>query len=344
MRSAVFAALVLGLFAEAAAAQPPPKSVLLAGEVGASPIVMELQPDPSEPSGRYFYRRTRYDINLGGETKSGVMSLEAYTTGDKFGLRPAGAGYAGEMTTKAGRRLPVSLHPLPAGDSYTAERRAGLTLAPAGSYVVSGHPLNWYVEAQSGMRLFRIEGGYPAAVTTAINAALEKAQWREVDDYFACPGDGGGPGMDESKVSSVYLSDDYVSWAWTSSWSCAGAAHPDFGTEGRTFSARTGRELTIDGLLGFAKPPPADTDAWRDYRSSVFAQALVARMKALHPKEMAAPGSDDGCDYSDPGVWEFPTWYLTAKGLYVGAIFARVARNCDNPDWSIIPWTALKKP
>jgi hypothetical protein len=305
---------------------------------------MELQPDPTEPGGRYFYRRTRFDINFSGATKAGAMSLEAFTTGDKFVLKPAGSGYAGEMTTKAGRRLPVTLRPAPAGDTYEAERRVGLSLAPAGAYAVSGRPLRWYVEAQSGVRLFRIEGGYPPAVTTAINAALQKAQWREVDDYFACPGEGGGPGVDEDKVSAVYLSDDYVSWAWSSSWSCANAAHPDFGTEGRTFSARTGRELTLDELLAFGKAPPPDTDAWRDYRSSVFAQRLVARLRLLHPKEMATPGSDDGCDYSDPGVWDFPTWYLTAKGLYVGAIFARVARNCDNPEWSVIPWSALKKP
>jgi len=344
MRCAVFAALVLGLSAGLVAAQPRAKAALLVGTVGASPIVMELQADATEPGGRYFYRRTRYDINFSGEAKSGVISLDAYATGDEFVLRSAGAGYAGEMTTKAGRRLPVSLHPLPASDSYVAERRAGLALAAAGADTVSGHRLNWFVVAQTGTRLFRIASGYPPAATTAINAALEKAQWQEVDDYFACPGEGGGPGMEESRISSVYLSDDFVSWAWSSSWSCAGAAHPDFGTEGHSFSARTGRELTLDGLLSFGKAPPTDTDAWRDYRSSVFAPGLLAKLKALHPKEMAPPGPDDGCDYSDPGVWDFPTWYLTAKGLYVGAVFARVARNCDNPEWAVIPWSALKKP
>lgn len=344
MRCVVFGALVLALSAGLALAQPEPKPILLAGAAGASPIVMELQPGRGEPGGRYFYRRTRYDINFSGETKSGAMSLEGFTTGDKFVLRQSGTGYAGEMTTKAGRRLPVTLHPLPAGDSYEAERRAGLTLTPAGSYAVSSRQLRWYVEAQSGIRLFRIESGYPPAVTTAINSALQTAQWQEVDDYFACPGEGGGPGMEESRVSSVYLSADYVSWAWSASWSCANAAHPDFGTKGHNFSARTGRALTLDDLVSFGKAPPPDTDAWRDYRSSAFAKGLVARLEALYPKQMAAPGSDDGCDYSDPGVWDFPTSYLTAKGLYVGAVFARVARNCDNPAWSVIPWSALNKP
>jgi hypothetical protein len=339
MRFIALAVLLVGTAGSSLAAERKPQ--LLAGQVGVSPIVMEL--DPSAAGGRYFYRRTRFDINLSGDAKAGSVSIEAEMTGDKFVLRPAGAGWTGEMTTKSGKRLPVTLRALPAGDSYASERRAGLALAPDKSETIDGHPVRWYVEAASHLSLFRLEGGYPPAVTTAINAALERAQWQQVENYFGCPGEEGGPGVEDSRASSVYLSDAYVSWAWSSNWACAQAAHPDFGTEGHTFSARTGRELTLDELLGFAKAPPAESNAWLDYRSSTFAPALVARMKALHPKEMAAPGSDDGCDYSDPGVWDFPTWYLTPKGLYVGAIFARVARNCDDPDWSVIPWSALAR-
>jgi hypothetical protein len=58
---------------------------------------------------------------------------------------------------------------------------------------------------------------------------------------------------------------------------------------------------------------------------------------------MKKPDNDDDCDYTDPEVWNFVNWYFTPKGLYVGAYFARVARNCDEPDWSIIPYRIVKK-
>jgi hypothetical protein len=341
MRSVVVAAFALALSAGACLAAPEAKPTLLAGEVGASPIVMEL--DASGAGGRYFYRRTRYDIDLSGETKAGTVTLDAFATGDHFVLQASGQGYAGEMTTKAGKRLPVSLHRMPAGDSYPVERRSGLTLQPGKTETIDGRLVRWYIEPSTRISLFRLQGGYAYGVVKTINAALEAAQWRSVDDYYVCPGEGGGPGMEESRLSAVFLSADYVGWAWSSSWSCAVEAHPDFGTEGHTFSARTGRELGLDDLIAFGKAPPRDTDAWRSYRSSHFAAGLVARLKALHPKEMAKPGADDGCDYSDPGVWGFPSWYPTSQGLYVGAIFPRVARNCDNPKWSVIPWSRLGK-
>jgi hypothetical protein len=56
---------------------------------------------------------------------------------------------------------------------------------------------------------------------------------------------------------------------------------------------------------------------------------------------MAKPAGDEDCDYGDAGVWSFPAWHVTSQGLYLGASFARVARVCDNPEWSFIPLAAL---
>jgi hypothetical protein len=78
-----------------------------------------------------------------------------------------------------------------------------------------------------------------------------------------------------------------VSFALTNSWDCAGAAHPDFGSEGHSFDAGTGKELSLDDLLKFGRgpTPQKDSDAWLEYRSKAFAPALVALLKRFHPKD-----------------------------------------------------------
>jgi hypothetical protein len=65
-------------------------------------------------------------------------------------------------------------------------------------------------------------------------------------------------------------------------------------------------------------------------------------MRMLYPEEFAGSGEDD-CSYDMEDVWDFPTWYITDKGVYLGAIFARAARVCDNPEWSILSWSLVDK-
>jgi hypothetical protein len=329
---------------------------LFEGEVGGLPIVLKVEVDGQSAFGAYFYRRTLFDIILNGEVRGGAVQLEAPFTEDKLKLVPKGDGYTGQLTTARGKTLPVSLRPVrPAVrsefgdlDGYERLRLAALTLRAGRTETIGQGSIRWFVEPSSGVSLFRLVSGYGASATATINRALAQAHWKRVADYFGCPAFGGGPGSEISKPEDVYLSNRFISFGWPASWSCAGAAHPDFGLEGHSFDAVSGRELALDEVLHFgsAAPPKPDTDAWYEYRSGTFAPGVVALMKRLHPKEVLNPsgGADEeDCDYSDPGVWDFPAWHVTEKGLYLGATFARVVRVCDNPDWSYIPLSALPR-
>jgi hypothetical protein len=327
---------------------------LYEGKAGTAPIVLELDEGEGAPSGRYFYRSSRLDIGLEGERHGEELALRARTTGDSLALRRLGAGWTGTLATAKGKRISVSLAPAatpppPAGaagdlSAYDRLQLAGLRLEPGAAERIGTRTVRWYTERLSGTRLFRIESGYAEPALRKINALLTNTQWQHVRNWFGCPSFEGGAGIDSDEAGPVYLDDFYVSYPWRSSWSCAGAAHPDFGVEGVILDARTGAELKLDDLLRFGKaPPPAErSDAWYSYRSGAFATGLVALLKRHHPKEMAA--SEDGCSYDDPQVWSFPAAYLTPNGLFVGAYFARVARNCDAPDWAVIPWRALNGP
>ena len=329
------------------------------GVVGSAPIVMELTPGTDEVTGQYFYRSTRFDIDLSGQWRGQALELTSSLTGDHLSLTRAGGGLAGALTTAKGRRLAVSLQPAgepspppapadlpPKLSLYARLQLSGLTLIPQGPETLNGKTIRWYRNGLTGIRLFRLESGYAAPAMAAMNQALARNQWAEVSAWLQCPGSGGGPGMDSSEADRPWLGPAHVSYIWRSSWSCAGTAHPDFGADGHSFDARTGRELTLDEVLpenGGRPIPPADSDAWLDYRSKVFAPAVVALLKRHHQAEMTPPksGDDDDCDYADPDVWDFPSWALTDKGLWLGAVFARVMRPCDSPDWAVIPWSAL---
>lgn len=351
--TARFLATVLA-FAPATARAAPEQ--LYAGTVGTARIVMTLSEDKGEVSGQYFYRTSRLDIDLSGSVRGQTLDLESRVTGDKLQLTRSGTTLSGTLTTAKAKRLPVSLRPagapegLPADlppklSAYERWHLAGLEFTAQQAETINGKTIRWYREPLSGTRLFRIESGYAAPAMAAVNHALARNQWQEVSGWFACTGYEGGPGIDTAEAQKPWLGANHVSYVWTASWSCAGTAHPDFGTTGYSFDMRTGRELTLDALLHFGSTPvPAeDSDAWYSYRSKRFAPAVVALLKRYHPAEMTKPaaGDEDGCDYSDPEVWNFPAWALSEKGLWLGAYFARVQRVCDAPDWAILPWSAL---
>jgi hypothetical protein len=329
---------------------------LYQGTVGTARIVMTLSEDKAEVFGQYFYLSTRLDIDLSGSVRGQTLDLESRVTGDKLHLTRSGATLYGTLTTAKAKRLPVSLRPaampenLPADlppklSGYERWHLTGLKFTAQQAETIHGKTIRWYREPLSGIRLFRIESGYAAPAVAAVNHALARNQWQDVSAWFACTGYEGAPGTDTAQAQKPWLGANHLSYVWNASWSCAGAAHPDFGTTGYSYDMRTGRELRLDDLLHFGSAPiPAEgTSGWYSYRNKRFAPGAVALLKRYHPEEMAKPaeGDEDGCDYSDPEVWDFPGWALSEKGLWLGAYFARVQRACDAPDWAILPWSAL---
>ncbi|PTQ65002.1 hypothetical protein C8J45_102360 [Sphingomonas sp. PP-CE-3G-477] len=328
------------------------------GVVGTARVVVNVGVTEGELSGQYFYRTSRLDIDLSGKMVGTTLRLKSRTTGDQLALTRQGANLTGTLTTSKARRLAVSLHPagVPVGlpddlpPKLTAYERwhfAGLRFTPAQSETIGGKTIRWYREPLSGIRLFRLERGYPVPAMAAVNHALARSQWQNVAAWFACTDLGGKPGIEVTQADKPWLGVNHMSYVWISSWSCAGAAHPDFGSQGYSYDMRTGRALKLDELLHFGSGPiPAeDSDGWYKYRGKNFAPGVVALLKRYQPDEMAPPGtSDDECNYADPEVWQFPAWALSDKGLWLGAYFARAQRPCDAPDWAIIPWPALGFP
>ncbi len=89
----------------------------------------------------------------------------------------------------------------------------------------------------------------------------------------------------------------------------------------------------------------SESEAYSTYQREVLVPWLIKQFTTLYPNEMKKPAEDDdnACDYSDESIWGYSPWYFTTKGLYLGPYFARVARACDAPDWSILPYSVVKQ-
>ncbi|WP_244886626.1 hypothetical protein [Chromobacterium amazonense] len=340
------------------------------GEVGGAPVVMEWNVDgKGEVEGRYFYRKYHSDIVLTGtQDAQGVIRLGENLRYDEsrvdLVLRSEGGGWVGEWRgPKAKRARPVKLSllakselpgaALGAGtdelDIYNRTRLAGLRLKPAGSQAFQGHRLAWWVEPVSKIRWFRLESGYPVDVMARLNRILEKRQWREVVDSFEC--EAGTRGTDlgnyEQKVIPRLLTPGVLSMSIETEAFCGGA-HPDFGDAPLNLEVASGRVLQLEDVLWLGRGKPQgtrdDNGQLRDdqYERKVLQPWLASTFGRLYPREM---NNEDGgdCNYRDPEVWNPSNWYLTPKGVQVGAFFPRAEKACDNPGWSLLPWALVRK-
>ena len=344
-------------------------SQLLKGNLGTHPIVMYITYDlDSAIYIRYFYEHQRRDIELNGTINNkGLITVVCYnnvderfdSSSEKFELSKVKDGYSGIWISNK-RILPVQLQPLIANgikNPYAGHpgmkpirsnpldyvRTAALGFIKDSTTRKRNFFLDWYHEKYSGISLFRLRKKTMDARINKINRELEAMHVIESNAALSCT----SPIVESQydlQIDHLFMNNDLLSINLVSSFYCGGA-HPDFGSTGYNFDLHTGTLLELEDILWFGKRarPAANTIAWFNYRDSVFAPKLIAVLKKLYPGKMKTTISEDECDYSNPEVWSIPNWYFTPKGLYLGAYFARYARSCDEPEWSVIPYKILKK-
>lgn len=342
-RARGLAALVLALAALPALAA----GTVWRGTVGASRVVVELPAEGDALDGRYFYERHRRDIALEGRREGTTLRLHE-ESGDWTLDASRRDVLAGEWAGGE-RRLPVRLEryagtvgderaSLAKDDAYGYLRIAALKLAPGRLQTVGAYRLQWYAEPATGVALFRVVDGFDAATRDRLNRVLAKRQWSEIAAAAECRAMENG----DYEVTTTLrrISPSILSVSLFASYNCGGA-HPDFGDSALNVDPRSGRELELEDVLWLGRGTPPRIDgptgsAFFAYREKVLAPWLLRAMTRRHPAAMDA--GEDECDYADPEVWEFPSWYATDAGLYLGPSFARAARACEYPDWSVLPW------
>jgi hypothetical protein len=343
---------------------------LLKGKIGSYPIIMELSSiDDTVANAKYFYESKRKDIELNGSiTKDGVIDVVCYNNfeerfddkSEKLQLKRTIDGYTGTWSTTK-KALPVRLYffsidtvknrfagyaniqMLEKEDPLDYVRTAAFQFVKDSVSRMNGFDLDWYHEKHSGVELFRLRKPNMTEAIIKTNERLEEAQVEESNYCLSCTSPRTETEFDQS-INHIFISAGVMSVNIFTSYDCGGA-HPDFGSRSLNVDLTTGAALRLDDVLWFGgiKRLKEDSDEWFAYRDSVFAPKVVALLKQMYPEEMEVDTNEDGCDYNDPEVWNFPNWYFTDKGLYLGAIFSRVSRSCDEPEWPVIPYNIVKK-
>ncbi|MGG5870408.1 hypothetical protein [Pseudomonas peli] len=372
-------ALFLGVVSPALFAAEGPQ--VYSGMLGKMAIVVELDlRDPEQVIGRYFYRKHHHDLALRGRLQGQQLSLvegrDRYDDAPRPELRlqRSPQGWQGEWVGPQGKKLAVKLtqptiEEPPAGaepfwyrlyeeSPYEFLRLKELPLKPGKRQDFMGHELQWWTEAVSGLRMFEVLSGYPQAQLDLINQQLRARLREEVIDYHACKLGAGDPRAEFLQtVRPRLLSAHVVSLSIFTSYDCGGA-HPDFSDAPLTLDADTGKPLGLEDLLWVGEGPAfhyletrehkpdeesVSFDVFSQYRNRYFAPWLVEQWRQIAPDELPEPADDLECNYSDPEIWDFPSWYLNEKGIVLDSIFPRVARACEETEWSVLPYAVVKK-
>lgn len=344
------------------------------GTVGTLPVAVQLnQGEGAEVFGTYFYFKHLHDLELQGKRDGKGLHLEVRSRDDvvseRWELHQKDGALEGEWS--AGKRsLPVRLQrvdlkALRAGrdgeryrrvdgdvGGFDALRVSELSLEKSRTQQFQGHRLQWWREPRTGMELFTVESGIEEPARARVNRILNQRLWRSTVDALQCRSMPNGD-FDQS-VTPHLLDRRFLSVSVSSSYYCGGA-HPDSNDSPLTVDVRSGRELALEDVLWLGKGEPPRSAGYGDfdspgykrlnaYRESMLVPWTIKTLTGLHPDEMAKPTDErEDCDYTDPNVWGTSIWYLTPKGLYLGPYFARVARACEYPEWSLVPWKLVER-
>jgi hypothetical protein len=342
------------------------------GTIGTLPVVVRIDPSAKGFNDQYFYRRHRRGIDLqlargdDGTLTAKERSPNWNAEAAEWTLSaPSKDGRLRGEWRQAEKRLPIVLKRLNAGslppsddpglaqmrrdDPYNYLRFVGLALKAGKEQTVGAYRLRWWRDPESGVDMFRVVAGYPEAQLVGVNRALSRRHWQEIAASLDCRG---AEMSDYSTITTLrYIGRDALSVSLRAEYFCGGA-HPEFNDGPLNLDPRTGRELELEDVLWLGKGAPPDRktndDAWMNYRTEVFAPWVQERMRALYPKEVAgeieATDEDNpGCSYDSPEYWNFASWHIRREGVYLGAMFPRVGRVCDDPPWSVLPWREVRK-
>ncbi|MFB6317620.1 hypothetical protein [Saccharicrinis sp. FJH54] len=201
------------------------------------------------------------------------------------------------------------------------------------------------LEPMTGIKWFRlIPNDKRLPEVDSVNIKLQAELLTAINNRYGCVYLG-TPGDYRYEYEVKYLSSKLISYKVTSNAACYGSPAQDL-ISYNTFYIENAAPVSLESLFWFGeKPQPELSDgeyAWFQYRYKVFGPKILELMKAEYPDKMDSVNAQN-CNYDNVKMWQFPTWCLTEKGLYLGSKSPISNRKCDDAGWSVIPYKKLKQ-
>lgn len=356
--------LVANLFAH------PEGTYYLYGDLEGREVAMVVDRFGDKCFARYFDKKDKYDHILEGTIDEGLLyDLTAYSwdsvkrvkiAGEKLSISQVeNHNWRGTWTKKDGtveevllKRLTVDSldHPFLAAvkvgklNPYAAYRTRDVILEKKKKEKLqNGLKLRWYIDETTGIEFFRISEknkNFPSLVN--VNNIFLATHLKAIDSKYTNR-DFKGEGSYNLDCEVLFLNADLISYRLI--------IHSDRYGNGETVSVvdetrsiKTGNKVLLKDIFWFSDVPAEevrkDSQEWFKYRYNEFGKKIYQILKELYPEQMTNAG-DKECNYDNVKIWQFPKWYLTFKGLYLGSKDVMHAK-CNNAPWSVIPWETLK--
>lgn len=323
-----------------------------------------LQGKPSSNSKKHVFTKTEWNYELKRNTLCESFSLSTKNYKNWVGSWTNGKQKLAVTltkidTTKMQLKLQGGYYFDEGLDSYYSFIRESKIKLQKDSVTKLNHlTLQWYSEKSSKIKLFRVIAGIgDTAILNEVNKTLHKLQMNEVYAFYDCPNNYRKNGEYEFWVNGVYATSDFLS-VDAHNYNDCGGIHPNSGTNYLNFNLHTGN--TIDKITDvfnlcdssiFQELTQDIDDSTNEYTIDISSiddsvgYCVGKIMQKLHINEMKIDDSlhDNYCRYTDYDRWIFFDFVFRYDGVYFSPNFPHVILCCSYPEWSIIPYSILKK-
>lgn len=345
----------------------------LYGQFGTTKVGVQIDEYGNQCTARYFTFDNKYDRILEGNIlEDGHFNMRASTwneskqekvKGDSLSVKEVRKNiWEGKWIPLNGPAQPVHLyrirvdslnHPFIRAikkyriSPYEAYRTKNLHFVDKRKERIGkGLAIMRVVDPESGVEWFRlIQNEKFLPQVDSINTWLTMQQIKAINAKYSCVnmGEKGDYQMD---YNIRFMDRHVLSYIVTLHSACYGGDGQEPSTYNNTLQVATAKPLMLEDIIWFGgQPKPQLSEGeynWFQYRYKVFGPKILDVMKSLYPDKITPADSTD-CTYDDVKLWQFPSWYLTKKGLYLGSKSTMANKKCDGAPWSIIPYSMLKK-
>ncbi len=158
-------------------------------------------------------------------------------------------------------------------------------------------------------------------------------------------------------LDSIYATNNFLSIDAGTYYDCGGV-HPNSSDDYLNINLHTGNKIEkitdvfnlYDSSL-YSEFELDANDSTNEYAIDIseskdsIGYCICKFMQQLHKKEMQFDDSlhDNECSYNSFYRWQFFNFVFRYDGVYFNPHFAHDIQSCSYPEWSVIPYSVLKK-
>lgn len=221
-------------------------------------------------------------------------------------------------------------------DLYDAYKISILNLEKTKTEKVSKHfTLNWYLEKESNISLFRLESENKKIKPDSINTILENIQLSLIHTYFQY-----NPNRESLTFQPqiTLLNETLISFKLIAN-TILKNQNPVKTQQAFTLNLQNGQQITLEDIVWFdeknTKPDANAISETYEYRKKLFAPKIFTILNELYPQQMQS----NECNVNKEATWAIPNFILTEKGIQFS--FSNSA-TCNLMDWATIPYEKLR--